>query len=111
MNRTPPHLAALEAMLAQDKDIGRLHTRHVQIVCLLCQHRTPLPVHMVAALAGVDSPRVSRLADKLVERGLVTRSDDPADRRIALLEPTPEGRALDQRVRRMTTEANKAVSA
>jgi len=43
-----------------------------------------------------DPPNVSRLVDVLVDRGLVRRSPDPADRRSHLLSLTKQGRAITE---------------
>lgn len=42
----------------------------------------------------VSGATVSGLVDRLVERGVVTRREDIADRRVKHLEPTAEGRSL-----------------
>jgi len=41
----------------------------------------------------LSQPALSRMVDRLVERGLVQRTTDPADRRAALLSLTDVGRA------------------
>ena len=47
-------------------------------------------------------PSITRVVDKLVERGLVVRVPDPVDRRVTRVSTTPEGEALlaDVRVRK-----------
>ena len=45
-----------------------------------------------------DPPNVSRLVDALVERGLVQRAPDPADRRRWAVSLTPEGRERTERL-------------
>ena len=92
------HLTAFSALLALDEEAGALHMRDLQIIALLVAQGTPLAVGMVATMLGISSPHVSRMADKLVLRGLLARIESPTDRRIALLEPTPAGHALDARV-------------
>lgn len=42
----------------------------------------------LGALLGVSAPTASGLVDRLVDKGLVTRVDDPDDRRIRRLHPT-----------------------
>lgn len=46
----------------------------------------------------LSQPAISRLLDRLVERGLVRREVDPADRRAVLLSLTEQGRAAQRRV-------------
>lgn len=102
---TPPtlaahgHLAAFSSLLAADADASRLHMRDLQVIALLVAHATPLSVGTIATMLTVSSPHISRVCDRLVTRGLLTRTESPTDRRIALLAPTPAGRALDERVR------------
>lgn len=43
---------------------------------------------------GVTLPAVTHIVDRLEEKTLVTRGDDPIDRRVYVLELTREGRAL-----------------
>ncbi len=47
----------------------------------------------VTAAMLVSQPSVSRLVDRMVQRGLVTKSPDPADGRGALVHATEEGAA------------------
>jgi DNA-binding MarR family transcriptional regulator len=58
----------------------------------------------LATALGVTSPDVTRIVDRLVKQGLVTRQESPADRRMLLLQTTEKGRALIARLqqRRMT---------
>ena len=93
------HLVAFSALLARDEVAGQLHMRDLQVIALLIAHDTPMTIGTVAALLGVSSPHISRLAEKLVNRGLLERTHSKEDRRNAMLAPTEEGRALDQRVR------------
>ena len=46
----------------------------------------------VAEQAGVSAPTATRMLDLLVRRRLVTRLDDPVDRRAVLISLTPAGR-------------------
>jgi DNA-binding MarR family transcriptional regulator len=52
----------------------------------------PLTNRQVAEQAGVSSPTATRMLDLLVSRRLVTRLDDPVDRRAVLISLTPAGR-------------------
>jgi DNA-binding MarR family transcriptional regulator len=51
--------------------------------------RGPLSAGDLAKRTGLTSGAVTRLIDRLVERGSVRRRDDPADRRRVLVEITP----------------------
>lgn len=48
----------------------------------------------------LSQPGLSRLVERLVERGLIARGPDPADARATLLSLTEEGRAVQRRVGR-----------
>jgi MarR family transcriptional regulator, organic hydroperoxide resistance regulator len=47
----------------------------------------------LAASADVSSPTATRMIDVLIARGVVTRVEDPTDRRAVLISLTPAGRA------------------
>jgi DNA-binding MarR family transcriptional regulator len=50
-------------------------------------------LHTLAQRARTDDPTASRVVQSLVTAGLVTSKPDPADRRRACLELTPDGQA------------------
>ena len=54
----------------------------------------------LARTLGVALPSVTSVVDRLVERGLVGRRQDPADRRMVLAELTEEGSTLADRLHR-----------
>jgi DNA-binding MarR family transcriptional regulator len=58
----------------------------------------PLPVNEVARRMGVDQSTASRQIRPLEDSGLVERTADEADRRVAWLDATAHGRALLDRV-------------
>ena len=47
--------------------------------------------HELGERLGVSAPTASGLIDRLVEKGLITRVDDPSDRRVRRLHPTELG--------------------
>jgi DNA-binding MarR family transcriptional regulator len=47
----------------------------------------------LAEQAGISAPTATRMVDGLLQRGLVTRIDDPIDRRAVVISLTEEGRA------------------
>ena len=53
---------------------------------------------------GVKLPTATRIVDRLVERGFVTRSAGSEDRRVVWVEPTAEGSALAEAARRFRRE-------
>jgi DNA-binding MarR family transcriptional regulator len=60
--------------------------------------RGPLNLAAVADALGVNPSNATRACDRLVVAGLLDRRDNPADRRNLLLELTPAGRRLVERV-------------
>jgi DNA-binding MarR family transcriptional regulator len=57
----------------------------------------PQPRRALAERLHCDPSNVTFLADRLEERGLITRVADPADRRVKALALTDEGRAVRER--------------
>ncbi|MGH7277710.1 MAG: MarR family winged helix-turn-helix transcriptional regulator [Candidatus Rokuibacteriota bacterium] len=55
----------------------------------------------VAKAFGVTLPAVTHIIDRLEEKQFVVRGDHPADRRVYLLEPTRQGKALVQELHAM----------
>jgi DNA-binding MarR family transcriptional regulator len=51
-------------------------------------------VRKLAAALGVTSANVTGIIDRLVEHGLVSRAENPEDRRMSLLQATDKGQAL-----------------
>jgi len=54
----------------------------------------PAPMGKLAELLRCDSSNVTWITDRLEERGLVERQNDPKDRRVKLLVLTDEGRRV-----------------
>jgi DNA-binding MarR family transcriptional regulator len=52
----------------------------------------------VANALGVGPPTASGIVDRLVRRGLVTRQEDPTDRRVTIARLTPRGTAAVERL-------------
>lgn len=63
-------------------------------VLVMVASRGPLNLGAVAAGLNVHSSNATRVCDKLVTSNLLSRDDDPSDRRNLVLELTDEGRAL-----------------
>jgi MarR family 2-MHQ and catechol resistance regulon transcriptional repressor len=61
-------------------------------------HKGELPVCEVQRRILVESSSTTYVVDKLVERGLVGRRANDADRRVVLLALTPAGRQLIKRI-------------
>src|SRR5690348_12842543 len=55
--------------------------------------RGPQRITTMAAAEGVSQPSMTQLVQRLEQRGLVIRTSDPSDGRVALVSLTDEGRA------------------
>jgi DNA-binding MarR family transcriptional regulator len=59
----------------------------------------PMTIGRVADLLGITLPTASHLVDKLVRAGFAERSDDPLDRRRAVVRTSAQGAALMRSLR------------
>src|SRR2546430_8527192 len=57
-------------------------------------HKGPLPVNTIGPKVWLTPGSISVAVDRLVKKGLVSRKDQPDDRRVRRVELTPKGRAL-----------------
>lgn len=113
MNHTPAGCEAVGAVGAQEVDAVMVATRVLvavsaqsvasvedQItlpqlrVLVMVASRGTQNVTSVAQALGVHASNATRTCDKLVEAGLIRRSEDPADRRHLLLQLTQAGLEL-----------------
>jgi DNA-binding MarR family transcriptional regulator len=69
----------------------------LRILNLLQQERAAA-VGQIAAHLSVTLPSVTATVDRLVQQGLVSREDDPNDRRRVINRLTPDGAALLERL-------------
>ena len=65
---------------------------------------TPRTNSELAEIERVSAPSMKRSTTTLVERGYVSRADDPTDGRQVILSLTPEGRKALKRIRRHRDE-------
>ena len=107
-----PDAAADPAQLAARLRVvvGRLHRqlRRSQVeqltpsqlaVLVTVEGRGPLRLGELAAIEDVTPPTLSRLVASVEERGLLRRSTESGDRRVAVVELTAKGRRSLQRMR------------
>lgn len=104
----PPHLGSLVVLLryCENKvrqrlqpllDEADLSPEHWRIMALL--HEQPgLGAGAIAKGAVLPSASVTRHVDKLVERGMVVRRVDPADKRRVVLALSPRGQDKAERL-------------
>ena len=86
---------------------GELELSPIQCHVLhLLEPGRPLPMGRLAGMLGCHASNVTGLVDRLEARGVVLRQPSPDDRRVKVLDLTPEGARLRAQVlRRMTTDA------
>jgi DNA-binding MarR family transcriptional regulator len=65
---------------------------------LLIESEDPMSVKAISDALGLSLPGISRAIDGMVQRGEVTREEDPRDRRSKLVTVTPRGRKLWERL-------------
>lgn len=58
----------------------------------------PLPTSHVARALGMTVSTATGVVDRLVAQGLIRRLEEPADRRVVLLQASPEGASLLERL-------------
>jgi DNA-binding MarR family transcriptional regulator len=75
---------------------------------LRCQSMT---IAEVAAYLSITHSAASRIIDRLVRAGLLSRVENPEDRRQKLLALTPEGAALMQNIERKFTAGIESMTA
>jgi MarR family transcriptional regulator, 2-MHQ and catechol-resistance regulon repressor len=61
-------------------------------------HKGPLPVNTIGPKVFLTPGSISTAVDRLYERGLVTRTEDKTDRRVRVVDLTPKGRRLIERI-------------
>ena len=93
--RTYDRLRAVEDELFAAFD---LTAQQYNLLRLLRAARTPTPTQMLGDQLVSRAPDVTRMLDKLEERGLVTRARSAKDRRAVLVAITGAGRTLLDKV-------------
>jgi DNA-binding MarR family transcriptional regulator len=93
------HAALIKQFAAQDiwQDISM---REYDVLYTLSKCREPVRLSELNRHVLLSQPAMSRLVDRLAERGFVERCADPADRRGVRLTLTPAGRRLQRQIGR-----------
>jgi DNA-binding MarR family transcriptional regulator len=83
------------ACMRQGKNhrFGELSAQQMNMI-LMVRVRESVSVTELAALLGVSPPSVSTMVDRLVERGMLTRTPSSRDRRKVVIRVSPE--AIDE---------------
>jgi DNA-binding MarR family transcriptional regulator len=81
-----------------------------QLKALMCvASNNGAPSGHIARRMGVGLSTITGIVDRLAEHDLVTRQEDPEDRRITRVRPTQRGRELVDELTRYRDEAIKAL--
>jgi DNA-binding MarR family transcriptional regulator len=81
------------ARFLRQQDQGELPPGQTSALATIVQ-LGPMTLGDVAARERIAPPSVTKAIEQLVSKGLVARRVDPNDRRVVLVEATPEGRRL-----------------
>ncbi len=90
--------AVLMKRFAAEDIWGDVTMREYDVLYTLSKCREPLRMGELNRYVLLSQPALSRMVDRLVERGLVRRDTDPADRRGVRLSLTDSGRARQHEV-------------
>ena len=74
----------------QDSGLGESDFRVLEVLL----HKGPLPVNVIGPKVFLTPGSISTAVDRLLGKGLVTREENPDDRRIRLVALTESGKAL-----------------
>jgi DNA-binding MarR family transcriptional regulator len=92
--------AALMKQFAAEDIWGDISMREYDVLYTLSKCRAPLRMSELNRHVLLSQPALSRLVDRLAERGLVERRPDPADGRGVRLALTEDGRAVQRQIGR-----------
>jgi DNA-binding MarR family transcriptional regulator len=92
--------ATLMKQFAAEDIWADLPMREYDVLYTLSKCQAPINMTELNRHVLLSQPALSRLVDRLADRGLVEQGPDPADRRCTLLSLTQAGRALQRQVGR-----------
>jgi DNA-binding MarR family transcriptional regulator len=92
--------AALMKQFAAEDIWTEASMREYDVLYTLSKCRNPINMRELNRHVLLSQPALSRLVDRLAERGLVERCADPADGRGVRLSLTDAGRAVQRRIGR-----------
>ncbi len=92
------HAALMKRFAAEDSWRGEVSMREYDVLYTLSKCGAPVRISELNRHVLLSQPALSRLVERLAERGLVQRQPDPADGRGVLLSLTGPGRAVQRQV-------------
>src|ERR1700689_4617664 len=90
--------AVLMKQFAAEDIWADVSMREYDVLYTLSKCREPIRMSELNRHVLLSQPALSRMVDRLAERGLIARQPDPADGRGVRLALTGDGRALQRRV-------------
>jgi DNA-binding MarR family transcriptional regulator len=87
-------MAAKQHVISIGNEFGLTSIQAVTL--LLLDEKQPRPMKSLCMLYHCDASNVTGIIDGLEKRRLVSRQNDPHDRRIKVIQLEPEGRQLQQ---------------
>jgi len=91
------HLPRMHAQVAEIAGVPVVERAGMPVVRFIAHH-SPVSVSDVAGALGVDGSTVSRHVSRLEQAGLLSRTPDPKDARVSLLQVTEVGQEAFRRV-------------
>ena len=92
--------AVLMKQFAAEDIWADVSMREYDVLYTLSKYREPLRLCDLNRHVLLSQPALSRMVDRLADRGLIQRQTDPADGRGVLLSLTEEGQALQRQIGR-----------
>lgn len=92
--------ASLVRQFAAQEVWGDLSMKEYDVLYTLSKCPAPIRLGELNRHVLLSQPALSRMVDRLAERGLVCRAADPADHRGVRLSLTEDGRAVQRRIGR-----------
>jgi DNA-binding MarR family transcriptional regulator len=94
------HQSILRAIMASAPSVWmNLELSMAQFKTLMALYNCgAFPIGQVAEILGIGQPTASHLIDRLVQAQLVSRTEDPLDRRRTLAQLSPNGVELAERI-------------
>jgi DNA-binding MarR family transcriptional regulator len=90
-------------------DLGGVTQHQLEVLRTLAR-RGRVTMHELATLLGVGPSSATQLVDRLINRELVERHTDPADRRLVWIVATPRAELLTARFAEVKREIVRALS-
>ena len=106
------HAVLMKRFAAEDVWRGEVSMREYDVLYTLSKCGAPVRISELNRHVLLSQPALSRLVERLAERGLIQRQPDPADGRGVLLSLTGPGRAVQRQVgRRHARSVARALTA